>query len=110
MSRWRDYQQQIEIGDMFLQAEKYDMALAQYRSIPEKWYEPPTPRLYYKMAAANAGLSDSTKAVDLLNKAVQGGRQELAQFALVDPAFDKIRNTLRFQKFIKNLSSRGSLP
>ena len=98
--------EQIDVGDLYFHAGKYELALKKYGSIPDRWFMPPQRRILYKIAATYAALNKPNKSIKILRKISKGEQKDLAKFALIDPSFDRIKQSSEFQKFEKDISTQ----
>ena len=92
------YAQQMDIAEVYLQSNQFDKAITEYKKIPEQWWFPTSPRLYYKMAIAFAGKGEFDKSLFFLDK-LKRSDSNLFQFAITDSVFDSIRSSRKFVEF-----------
>ena len=90
-----NYAQQMDIAEVYLQGNQFDKAITEYQKIPERWWFPTSPRLFYKMAIAFAGKGEFDKSLFFLGKLKQSD-SALFQFAITNTVFDSIRSSPKF--------------
>jgi hypothetical protein len=96
--------QNMAIADMSYNSGNYKLALDVYSGMTREWFEPTSPMLKYRLAQTHAQMNDQTKAVAALNSLVGNTEHDFVSVALLDPAFDKIRQTFEFKEFEKRIA------
>ncbi len=102
--------QKIAMGDIRYNSGDFQGALETYSQGSEKWSLPVEPALKYRMARTYAQLTNEVASVVCLKDLIDHDHVEAAAFCLIDPAFEKIRQTKEFTALSKEISEKRQQP